>query len=146
MTETNEKSIIVGILGSLLPFDKSSEKIICDILTMAVMNLNNFKVAARFSNIGINKVVYNWAEKMGVQKIGIAPKCCWEYPCRMVNEVYLSGKEWGDESEKFSEICNAVIIINNKKIVENFLEKFREKDKQIIDISEEFSKLITQIN
>lgn len=95
-----------------------------------------FEMVGGLTDMGINKYAYEYAshksKKATYKKlIGFACSKASEYPCFPVDEKYIIGTEWGDESDSFLEYIDVLVKIGggeqSKKEWDTFTAKYPDK-------------------
>src|SRR5690349_19015828 len=68
-------------------------------------------VVSHLSNVGVPKIAYQEATKRGWRTVGVACGRVTDHPLYPVDEQFIIGKNWGDESASFVGTIDAIIRI-----------------------------------
>ncbi len=68
-------------------------------------------IVSGLTNVGVLKIAYEEAVKLGWRTVGIACERAQEHELFPVDEKIIEGKNWGDESPKFVATIQAIIRI-----------------------------------
>lgn len=69
------------------------------------------EVVAGLTNIGIPRLAYEEAAKLGMITVGFAPDESLNYPHHHVDKIVYQGEGWGDESAAFLDYCDMLIKV-----------------------------------
>lgn len=73
--------------------------------------LSNFAICSGLTNLGIPALAYEWAADHNLFTIGVACAKAQEHPCYPVNETFIAGENWGDESALFLAMIDALVQV-----------------------------------
>lgn len=72
-------------------------------------------IVSGLTNVGVLKLGYAEAARRGWRTVGITSERALEHPLFEVDEKYIVGKNWGDESETFVASIDALVRIGGGK-------------------------------
>ena len=138
----NNNLFVVGVTGLLFE-DHSQKEIlsIYDMLDQSISHADNIVVCSKFINKGTSKIAYDWAFARSIPTMGIAPKVCWEFPCRLVTSKEVIPGDWGDEIDLFTNVCDGLINFWKTEHTEVTMALMTKKNKRVLDLSEHLSKV-----
>ena len=67
------------------------------------------------TNLGVPRIAYEEAIKLGLRTVGIACKQAEQYECFPCDEVILVGDNWGDESRAFLASIDVLLRVGGGK-------------------------------
>lgn len=130
-----KKELNVGVVG--FSGQKFDEKMARAFIDKAFDLLDNedkdICVISGLTYVGIPAIAYDVAKERGYKTIGVACSKAKEYECFDVDEKYIEGEEWGDESEKFLSMLDVMIKVGGGKQSEEEVKKFKESGKPVIE-------------
>lgn len=68
-------------------------------------------IVSGLTNVGVLAIAYAEAVKRGWRTVGITSKRALEHPLFPVDEQHIVGENWGDESDTFLELIEAIVRI-----------------------------------
>jgi hypothetical protein len=122
----------IGIVGfSAQKFDITKAKMI--LLEELSKLPEGSEVVSGLTYLGIPGLAYDVAESLGIKTVGVACEKAYNYPCFEVDEEYIVGAEWGDESKTFLDYCDAILRIGGGKQSFAEVEEARSMGKPVIE-------------
>ena len=97
-------------------------------------------VVSGLTNVGVPSIAYREAVKRGYKTIGVACEKAYDFLLFPVNESFIVGKEWGDESPKFLSLIDVIIRIGGGKQSAREVLESKVQGKQIIEYNLESIK------
>lgn len=106
----------VGVVGYCPPtnFDEEeAARMIVDAYDQIARDFSGkeIQIVSGLTNVGVLKIAYEEATKRGWKTIGVACKKAEDHPLYPVDESFVIGDNWGDESPTFLGMINAMIRI-----------------------------------
>lgn len=104
----------VGIVGySAQKFDetKAADAIAFECSRLSINNSCQTTIVSGYTNLGVPKIAYQYAQFMGYKTIGIACSKATKYECFPCDRVHIIGDEWGAESEAFLASIDVLLRI-----------------------------------
>jgi hypothetical protein len=93
----------------------------------------NIRIVSGATNVGVLKIAYEEATKRKWKTVGVACKRAKEHPLFPVDELIIVGEEWGEESETFVGMLDAIIRIGIGKQSLREAEEVKNKGKMSIE-------------
>lgn len=129
--KTFENQINVGFIGySGQKFDENKAQ---QIINKVFDNLDQereqgkqFKIVSGLTAYGIPLMVYKEQDKRGYHTVGVACQEAKSLDCWDVDEEYIEGENWGDESETFLSMLDRMVKIGGGKQSEQEYQKQQE--------------------
>jgi hypothetical protein len=118
----------IGVIGySVLIFNKIEAKTILEtVLTVLNKEYPEITIVSGLTYYGVPAIAYDIAREREYRTIGVACSRALTMTCFPVNEQYIFGTEWGDESEKFLSMCDVLIRVGGGKQSLNEAETFKK--------------------
>ena len=113
------KLLRVGVVG--YSGQKFEEKIATAMLENAFARLDyeydpeHIEIVSGLTALGVPKLSYEVATKLGYLTRGVACKLANDYPCFDCDVVEIIGENWGDESEHFLSTIDVLVRIGGGK-------------------------------
>lgn len=104
----------IGVIGfSAADFDKNEARMLLrDQLEEKESEIDDdICVVSGLTALGVPKIAYELADEFGWKTVGVACAKAEDFDCYPVDEEYIVGDDWGDESEKFLSIVDEIIRI-----------------------------------
>jgi hypothetical protein len=134
---------VVGIVGSIATkYTQEAYETIFALLDQILPPNVKLALATGFTDIGINRIAHRWAWERGIPVIGVACDKCWEHPVWIVHHKIIVGKEWGEESERFVSILNALVQFSETPQANKEAEMALTKGIKVVNLIKNFDKLI----
>lgn len=83
------------------------------------------EVVSGLTNMGIPRIAYEEAAKLGMITVGVAPEGSLEHPHFNVDKVIYVGDDWGDESAAFLDYIDMLIKVGGGKQSEAEFKTFQ---------------------
>jgi hypothetical protein len=122
----------IGVIGySGQAFDEVAAQVILE-QAFSVLGPNpdympRWWIVSGYTNLGIPKMAYAYAQAHNFRTMGIACVKAKDYECFPCERVFIVGQEWGDESEAFLAAIDILIRIGGGKQSEKETEMARER-------------------
>lgn len=115
------KTIIkVGVVG--YSDDKAFDHNIAKALLAIAFNIvdrefyaESYELVSGLTNMGISKLAYELADKMGWRTIGFSAKEAKQYDCYPVSREIIVGEKFGDESNEFIAYIDVLIRVGGSE-------------------------------
>jgi hypothetical protein len=104
----------VGVVGySSQKFDERVGRMMVAVALNAryVESQGDLIIVSGYTNLGIPKLAYEYAKKLGYKTMGIACSKAVEYECFPCDRVHIVGDNWGDESKAFLASIDVLVRI-----------------------------------
>jgi len=124
--EQEEDSKKIGIIGySSQKFDEEQAKKLILLGLEKVKAKKGDYLVSGLTNLGIPKLAYEIATKIGLKTVGIACKLANDYELFPVNKKIIVGNNWGDESGTFLNYIDCLIKIGGGEQSEKEYKQFK---------------------
>ena len=106
----------VGVVGYCPPtkFDETqARRLIIEAYSDIMRRYPNrvITVVSHLTNVGVLKIAYEEATKRGWRTVGIACERAADHPLYPVDERFIVGNNWGNESASFIDAIDAIIRV-----------------------------------
>jgi hypothetical protein len=117
----------IGVVGySSGKFNEKQARLLVELtLSYVVSQRPGSKIVSGLTDLGIPKLAYEFAQRNGLETVGVACSKAEEYDCFPVDEKIIVGDEWGDESNTFLTMCDVLIRVGGGKQSLEEVETFR---------------------
>ncbi len=120
--------MIIGIVG--YSDNKSKTDLAKKLLKEAILEIANpqeveISICSGLTNLGIPSLAYEFALEHDLFTIGVACEKAKEYECFPVDEEVIVGDDWGDESEMFLSMIDAMVMIGGGEQSQKEAETFK---------------------
>ena len=106
----------IGVIGySAQAFDENDARLILRRALEGHALAGRCEVVSGLTNLGVPRIAYEEAVKLGLRTVGIACKKATEHECFPCDEVVIIGEEWGDESPTFLASIDVLIRVGGGK-------------------------------
>jgi hypothetical protein len=118
--QMNRIPVNIGVVGYCPP-TKFDSKLAASALSEAYDALettypsNDIVIVSGLTNVGVLKLAYEEATRRGWRTIGVACKRAMEHELYPVDEKFIVGENWGDESATFTGMLEGIIRIGTGK-------------------------------
>lgn len=115
----------IGVVGySAQKFDENQAKKLILLGLEKVEAKKGDYLVSGLTNLGIPKLAYEIATKLGLKTVGIACKLAYNDDLFPVDKKIIIGDKWGDESETFLNYIDCLIKVGGGPQSEKEYEKF----------------------
>lgn len=135
LVEQTNKTIKVGVVSfSDEKYIESEDQVKAyfrqGIMDLGLQHNNNIEIVSGLTNMGVPKLAYEEAKRIGYKTTGITALEAKEYPCYPVDETIYVGTKFGDESPFFLQYCDYLIKIGGGP---QSIKEYKSFDKKKVD-------------
>lgn len=117
----------IGVIGySAQKFDEEQAKKLILLGLEKVKAKKDDYLVSGLTNLGIPKLAYEVATKLGLKTVGIACKLAYDNDLFPVDIKIIKGDKWGDESETFLNYIDCLIKVGGGPQSEKEYDKFNK--------------------
>lgn len=129
----------IGVVGySAAKFDEDKARVLVEagIDSLAKLSTSKVEIVSGYTDMGIPALAYRHAAKRGFRTVGIACAKAEGYKTYPVDESYIIGKDWGDESATFIRSIDAFLRVGggNQSLLEAKMFKQQKPNAPIIEL------------